>query len=50
MKRHRRHDEGEPQALNLADVPIQTTLLGGGLGLISLLLYVGPWRREGLSS
>ena len=39
-----------PQALNIADLPIQTTLLGGGLALAVLLLYLGPWKQEGLAN
>ena len=39
-----------PQALNIADLPLQTTLLGGGLALVVLLIYLGPWQQEGLSN
>jgi hypothetical protein len=28
--------------MNLADLPIFTTLLGGGLGLVTLLVYLVP--------
>jgi hypothetical protein len=30
------------QAMNLADLPIFTTLLGGGLGLVTFLIYLVP--------
>jgi hypothetical protein len=30
------------QAMNLADLPIFTTFLGGGLGLVALLIYLMP--------